>query len=126
MPGVQDVEAAVEEDDGLAGGLLLEGESRAGFEIDDAVGGEIIRHGAFLSRNPKHEYRNPKQIQNPKFEFSPFEFVSDFDIRISGLVPFYFAWLLPRIHSTASPMSATMTVGSTFHSWRLYWISPKP
>jgi hypothetical protein len=40
--------------------------------------------------NPKSEYRNPKQIPNPKFKtrkpvalVSDFEFVSDFDIRIS-------------------------------------------
>jgi hypothetical protein len=35
----------------------------------------------------KSEIRNPKQIQKSKFEFQSFEFVSDFDIRASDLLP---------------------------------------
>ena len=42
-------------------------------------------------KNPKHEYRNTKQIINPKlemfktFEFEKLKFVSDFGFRISCL-----------------------------------------
>src|SRR2546425_823868 len=51
-------------------------------------------------KNPKLECRNPKQIRNPQHEtgvfrdgallpirISNFEFVSDFDIRISDFIP---------------------------------------
>jgi hypothetical protein len=48
-----------------------------------------------MSKNPKSEYRNPKQMQNPnrqtpnprlpRFEHRPFGFVSDFGFRNSDL-----------------------------------------
>jgi hypothetical protein len=51
-----------------------------------------------MNENPKFEFRNPKQIRNLKsgkrrqavtlrFVDSDFEFVSDFEIRISDLSP---------------------------------------
>ncbi len=65
-----------------------EGVQDGGFIIDDKERG----HGPLQGQNPKLEYRNPKQIQNPNSSnnahFSviwiwEFGFVSDFDIRIS-------------------------------------------
>ncbi len=71
--------------------------------------------------NPKFEARSTKQIQNPNFQmsktqilkltylfwsfgFSEFEFVSDFDIRISNLSPFPgTAWEKKRAGSIFPP-----------------------
>ncbi len=101
------VRAAVAEHVGHAAqGVGVDGKSG----LDPGTAG----NAAHISRNPKSEYRNPKQISNLKFqisntlndqssastvprlirafEFPSFGFVSDFDIRVSDFL--YFPWVL--------------------------------
>ena len=84
-------------------------------------------------RNPRHEIRNPKQIQNPKYEFSIFPhqidlaleilnfgFVSDFGFRISDFINHHSPGPLTthqRISMYDRLMSSVVAVSLAFLVW---------